>query len=73
LLSNNNNKPLLLQNSRQRKLKLLFKGLNKQESLKRSKIKLIEKMPSLLQCKKPKRKLKHSLKLPGRRLKRRLS
>ena len=40
---------------------------------KRSKIKSIEKMLSLPQCKRPRRKLRHSLKSPERRQKRRLS
>ena len=39
--------------------------------LKRSKIKSIEKMLSLLQCKRRKRRLRHSQKLPEKRQKRR--
>lgn len=40
---------------------------------KRSKIRSIEKMPSSLLCRRPRRKQRLSLKLPGRRLRRRLS
>jgi len=58
LLFNSNNKQQLLLSNRQRKQSWLFKRQKRLELLRRNKIKSIEKMLSLLPCKKPKKKPK---------------
>jgi len=68
LLFNSNNKQQLLPFNRQRKLNWQFNRQRKPELHRRNKIKSIEKMLSLLPCKKLKKRPLLLLKSPGKRL-----
>lgn len=64
-----NNKQLPSLSNKLRRPNLLSNKQRRLESPKKSKIRSIVRMQSLLLCKRPKRKLRHLLRLPGRRLK----
>lgn len=70
---NSSNKLLPLPSNRLKKQRSLFKKQSRPELSKKSKTKSIEKMPSSLPCKRPKRKLKLWQRLPGKRPRRKPS